>query len=312
MRPRIAPKLTPRPELDLEWDDVRLFLAVAETGSISAAARTLRLVQPTASRRLADLELRLGTPLFHRKPSGVSLTSAGERLVEPARKMAEWAGEVSRAAARADGPPSGLVRVATAPGVAFDFLAPFAAAMHDEHPELRLELSCSMHYVDLARGEADLALRMMPANRRELVTVATLEHANCVFVAERYARTLPKKPKVTDLRWIAWAPPFEQLPPNPQLAALIPDFEPAFTADNFLVMLRAMHAGMGAMVLGDVRHRFADTEGLVRLDLDLGPHAKSAIHLVAARSALDVPRIRAVAHLITKELDHARPKVKRR
>jgi DNA-binding transcriptional LysR family regulator len=307
MRSRIAP----RPDLELEWDDVRLFLAVAETGSISAAARTLRLVQPTASRRLADLELRFGAPLFHRKPSGVSLTAAGERLVEPARKMAEWAGEVSRAAARADGPPSGVVRVATAPGVAFEFVAPFAAAMREEHPALRIELLSSMHYLDLARGEADLALRMMPATRRELVTVATLEHANAVFVAQRYARTLPKKPRFADLRWIAWAPPFEQLPPNPQLAATIPDFEPAFTADNFLVMLRAMHEGLGAMVLGDVRHRFARTEGVVRLDLDLGPHAKSALHLVAARSALDVPRIRAVANLLAKELERAKPKPKR-
>ena len=76
------------------------------------------------SRRLADLEYRLGYPLFQRQVAGVLPTSAGERLLEPAKKMADWAGEVARAAAQGEtGGPRGVVRVTAPPGVAFNFVA---------------------------------------------------------------------------------------------------------------------------------------------------------------------------------------------
>ena len=112
----------------MTWEDMRLFLAVVETGSLSAAARRLRIAQPTVSRRLAEIEATLGDVLFVRSVEGTAPTSFGERLVEPARRMAEWAGELERAAARADTSPRGVVRLTAAPGVAFDFVAPFAAS----------------------------------------------------------------------------------------------------------------------------------------------------------------------------------------
>lgn len=84
--------------MNIPWDDVQLFLAIAETGSLSAASRQLRLGQPTVSRRLALLEHQLGYQLFRREVAGARLTSAGEKLLLPARRMAEWAGEISRAA----------------------------------------------------------------------------------------------------------------------------------------------------------------------------------------------------------------------
>lgn len=291
--------------MDIPWDDVQLFLAVAESGGLSAAARKLRIGQPTVSRRLAELERRLGYQLFLREAAGARLTSSGERLVEPARKMAEWAGEVTRTAAKGERAPEGVVRVTAPPGVAFDFLAPLAGWLRDKLPLVRLEVLSSINYLDLARGEADLALRGRPAEHADLVTVASLEHENAVFVAPEYARRLPAAPKMTELDWIAWAPPFEHLPPNPQLAAALPDFRPTFTADNFLVLLRAAQAGLGAIVLDRVAHRFAGAHGLVPLPLDLGPHAKGRTYLVCARSALDIPRVRAVAHALSDELARA-------
>jgi DNA-binding transcriptional LysR family regulator len=291
--------------MDIAWEDMRLFLAIAESGSLSAGARRLRIGQPTASRRLADLEYRLGYQLFRRLPAGVALTTPGERLLEPARRMAEWAGEVTRAAAKADHKPRGLVRVAAAPGVAFDFLAPFAAHVRKRYPELRLEVLASIQYLDLARGEADLALRSRPPSHPDLSLVGKLEHENAVFVSREYARRLPAKPGPADLAWIAWAPPYDNLPPNPELEALIPNFAPAFSSDNFLVMVRAAESGLGAMVLGRVRNRFAPKTNLVPLPFDLGPHKRSTLHLVAARSALEIPRVRAVADAITEELGRA-------
>jgi DNA-binding transcriptional LysR family regulator len=77
--------------MNIPWEDVRLFLAVAEAGSLSAASKRLHTTQPTVSRRLAELEATLGEPLFVRNAQGIALTSFGERLVEPSRRMAEWA-----------------------------------------------------------------------------------------------------------------------------------------------------------------------------------------------------------------------------
>ena len=72
--------------MDITWDDVRIFLAVAEAGSVSGAARQLRLGQPTISRRLAEMEQAIGSRLFARGVGGATLTSAGERLLAPAKK----------------------------------------------------------------------------------------------------------------------------------------------------------------------------------------------------------------------------------
>ena len=113
--------------MDISWDDIRLFLAIAETGSLSAAARRLRLGQPTMSRRLAILEDRLGYPIFLRSPLGASLTAAGEKLVEPAQRMAEWAGELERAAQLGEVSPAGVVRLTAPPGVVTRMRFPFGS-----------------------------------------------------------------------------------------------------------------------------------------------------------------------------------------
>jgi DNA-binding transcriptional LysR family regulator len=288
--------------MSLAWDDVQLFLAIAETGSLSAAAKRLKVGQPTVSRRLADLEYRLGTQLFQRQVAGAVLTSAGERLLEPARHMAEWAAEVERAAELGESSgPRGVVRVTAPPGVAFDFVAPFATVVRERYPDLKLQVLSAVERLDLARGEADLALRLQPTVSSELVVLGSITTPNAVMVAKSYAARLPRKPKLAELDWIAWAPPFDDVPPNPQLKALIPDFRPAFTSDNYLVQWRACEAGLGAMILGRVRHRFSLPSSLVPLDIDLGPYRESTMHLVCAKSALAVPRVRAVADLILAE-----------
>lgn len=292
----------------MSWEDVRLFLAVAETGSLSAAARKLRLGQPTMSRRIAELEASLGYALFRRGVRGVALSPEGLRLLEPARRMAEWAVELERAAAREDASPQGVVRITAPPGVAVDFLAPFAAWLREELPAVRLEVVASIQYLDLARREADLALRMRPPTQRDLVTVATLEHENAVFASRRYAARLPKNYGFADVQWIGWAPPLDRLSPNPELEALIPNFRPAFASDDFLVQLAAAEAGIGAVVLGRWVHRFTRARELVPLELPLGPHARSSLHLVSTKSALEIPRVREVAERLAVELrSPARP-----
>ncbi|MFY0567736.1 LysR family transcriptional regulator [Archangium lansingense] len=289
--------------MDIPWEDVRLFLAVAETGSLSGAARRLRIGQPTVSRRLAALEYTLGAALFRRGVEGASLTSAGERLLGPAKKMAEWAGEVGRAVESSDRSPRGLVRITATPFQSFDFLAPFGAWLAGKHPGLRLEVLSSIQYLDLNRGEADLALRAKAPTQEGLKEVLALEFENAVFVSKSLAAKLPRKPSLAELPWIAWAPPFDMVPPNPQLEELIPGFTPAFTSDNYLVQLAAAEAGLGAMVMARHRHRFSRPSSLVPLPIDLGPYQRGSLYLVCAKSALDIPRVRRVSELLVSELE---------
>jgi len=287
------------------WNHIELVVAVAESGSLSAAARALRITQPTASRRLAELEAELGEPLFVRAVGGSTPTAFGERLLVPARRMLEAAAEVGHAARDADPHPRGVVRVSAAPGMAHAFVAPFATLVGRELPEIRFEIVATTRYVDLVRREADLALRFQsPARRdqhKDLQVLAEVAHPTAAFAAPRYASSLPRGYTLADVAWIGWCAPFEQLPPNPQLAAAIPGFSPALAADDFLVQLRAAEVGAGALVLSRLVYRRAPPNPLVELSLDLGvPPARTQV--VAARASLAVPRIRAVAELMAEEL----------
>lgn len=284
---------------------MQLFLAIAEGRSLTAAARRLRVTQPTASRRLAQLEASIGEPLFVRSVEGVALTAAGERLLEPARRMADWAGEVERAAERTSSAPSGVVRITAPPGIAYDVLAPFAAWLRTKLPEVSLEVVASVQYLDLGRREADLALRV-GGGRSDLVTVAEREHGVGVYVAAALARSLPARPKPTDVPWIGWAAPLDHVSPNPELAARIPGWRPSFASDDFVTQLRAAEAGAGAIFLGRLRHRFSPPSSLVEIDVVGLPPVRSTLRLMCARSALDIPRVRAVADLIEAEMRRAK------
>ncbi len=290
--------------MNIPWDDVQLFLAVAESGSLSGAARALSVTQPTASRRLAQLEATLGDTLFARSVEGAVLTAFGERLLEPARRLAEWAGEIDRAAERRDRSPQGVVRITAAPGVAHDVLAPFSVFVRQKLPGVRLEVVSKVEYIDLARREADLALRMHRPAQKDLTVLASISYGVGAFASRDYVARLGKGYGPADLDWIGWAPPLEHLPPNPELARLIPGFRPAFACDDFLVQLKAAEEGAGAIFLGRVRHRFSRPTTLVELAVDLGRAITSSTHLVCAKSALDIPRVRAVAELLAAELEH--------
>jgi len=280
--------------MDIPWDDLRLFLAVAETGSLSAAARRLRLGQPTLSRRMAALEEQLDERLFTRGTGGVVLTAGGERLRPLALRMAEWASEAAGAVAKGRRGPIGRVRIAAPPGVAFDFLAPFAASMRAQAPGITLEVSAGIEYVNLLRGEADLALRTREPTDPDLVCLSETKVEVGVFAAASYARRLPKRYGVRELDWIAWAPPHTDVPPNPQLAALIEGFQPVFASNDYLVQLAALEAGVGAMVMGRPvgRSRFRHLRPLA-VTLGTTP-THASFYLVGAKRMIEAPRVRRV------------------
>lgn len=146
-----------------DWNDLRYFLAVAETGSTLAAGRALRVSQTTVARRVATLEQALGLKLFERRQAGYAATPAGEALLMKAQEVraaAEAFAATSSAQARE---ASGTVRLTTLEIYAVTILAPVLRDLHEAHPAIRIELDTTEEPRDLASGGADVALRGGPA-----------------------------------------------------------------------------------------------------------------------------------------------------
>jgi DNA-binding transcriptional LysR family regulator len=145
----------------LDWDDLRYFLAVVRSGSTKAAARALGVNQTTAARRITLLEEKVGTSLFERTPTGYRLAEDGAPLVAAAEAAeAEVARFADLAAMRGRGPST--LRVTTNEPLANVILAPAVRAFRVLYPDVRIEILVSPRQLDLAHGEADIALRAAP------------------------------------------------------------------------------------------------------------------------------------------------------
>jgi len=142
----------------LDWNDLRYFLAVAREGSTLAAGRQLRVSQTTVARRIAALEAAVGFPLFDKRQAGYALTPAGEGLMERARQVDVAATAFTEAAAAEKRDTSGTVRITTQE-IFMILLAPMLRELHEQHPEIMIELDDSQDFRDLGEGEADIALR---------------------------------------------------------------------------------------------------------------------------------------------------------
>ncbi|OHX14878.1 LysR family transcriptional regulator [Chromobacterium sphagni] len=143
----------------MDWNLVQSFLTVAEAGSMSAAAATMQLSQPTLSRQVAALEAAMGVSLFERGSRGLRLTQAGEALVAPARAMRTAASEVAIAADQEQQLLQGSVRI-TASEMATAFLLPeMLRDLRIEHPQIEIDIVASNDVDNLLEREADIAIR---------------------------------------------------------------------------------------------------------------------------------------------------------
>lgn len=182
----------------LDWNDLRYLLAVAEHGSLSAAARALAVNHSTVLRRIGRFEEQLAVRLFERLPTGYVLTSAGDALAGSARQIAETVTAVERRIVGQDLRLSGDVRVATTDTLALYILPPMLARFRVAHPHVQIELSAGNVQADLNRRDADIAIR--PTQRppdhlfgRKLCRVGYAPFASAGYLAEHPARTpLPK------------------------------------------------------------------------------------------------------------------------
>lgn len=147
---------------ELDWDDVRLFLAVLRAGSLRSAAGALGVSRPTASRRLTGLEARLGVPLFDRRSDGLHATAAGGALRPRAEAVEEAVRSLTRAAQGADPELRGTVRVTVPNIVAEELLLHDIVAFCRQWPQIEMEISGAYSVENLSQQQADVAIRFMP------------------------------------------------------------------------------------------------------------------------------------------------------
>lgn len=170
-------------------EDLRLLIAIGESGSLSSAARRLHLNHTSAWRRLGALEKRLGVRLFHRDRSGYSATLAGEEAWEVAEQLLSQLDRLERRLSGQDVRPSGVVRITTAETL-LNLIAPVVASLRVSHPGIVVELSATNAFLTLTRREADIAVRPAaerPAGlvARRLGTIASAVYGSPTYLAGR-------------------------------------------------------------------------------------------------------------------------------
>lgn len=273
----------------LDWDDLRVFLELARAGSLSAAARSLRLSHATVGRRLAALEATLGRSLMERRPDGYVLTAEGESV----RALAEAMDERAQAIRRREGDAAGLsgtVRLTMTQALADVFLIPRLGPLRAANPALNLEIIVDNRTLSLARREADLAIRLARPQRGDLVgrRLATLGYG--LYAAPDAPDTL-----------IAYDESMAELPEALWLDRHGGGRRVSFRSNSVQGQLAAAVAGFGTAFLPCM---LADgVPGLERRPQSgppPGPPLTREVWLLVHRDRREVPRVRAVIeHLVT-------------
>lgn len=169
----------------MDWNDLRLVLAVVQEGTLSGAARSLRVTHSTVFRRLGAIEQGLGVRLFERFRDGYSATPAGETAAALATRFADDFVALERRLSGQDLRPSGIVRMATTDTVC-TMLMRHVPALRAAHPEIRLEITISNAMANLTRREADVAIRPVPEPSETLVGRRIADIAHAIYGSPEY------------------------------------------------------------------------------------------------------------------------------
>lgn len=277
----------------MEWDDFKYLLAVARTGSLTAAAHVLRTSAATVGRRIMILEKRLGARLFDRSQNGYALTESGEAIRQKAEEVEEAVLSLEREAFGRDLRVSGKVRVATAEDIASFIIAPRLTEFRRSHPGIVLEIVSSWDVANLTRREADVAIRTARPNHGDYV-IRQIGTWNCaVYVSKRVAcarKLTGDQRRISDVEVITWSEEsrFRGGDWFEKHAAKAPV---VFAANSRHVQYAACKAGLGAAILPCIAAD--DDPDLMRL-ISAEQVRSVPLWLVAHRDLLRTARVRAV------------------
>jgi DNA-binding transcriptional LysR family regulator len=154
----------------MDWDNARIFLGIYKAGTLRGAAALLNIDQATVGRRLTAMEATLNAKLFLRTPSGYVPTPAGDAAARSAQLMEEAALQLEREMSGIDNRLSGTVRLATTDTMAHAFVIKAMRTLHDQHPDIHIELQINTQLSSLTRREADLAVRTIRPTSPDLIS----------------------------------------------------------------------------------------------------------------------------------------------
>ncbi len=174
----------------MQWDDLRIFLAVARDGSISGAAKRLGVQHSTVSRRIRSLEEMLATRLIERKTSGYELTEAGEELKLSASKVEVEILDVEGALSGQETGVSGELRVTAINNMASSILMPMFTRFSAVYPDIELHIVVSNKFARLAERDADIAIRLTNAPTDTLIGTRLVTVASAVYGERKYCSAL--------------------------------------------------------------------------------------------------------------------------
>lgn len=248
----------------MNWDDVRIFLAVARSGQILGAAKSLNLNHATVARRLTALEDALGSKLFTRKTNGSELSGAGERFLVHAERM-ESAMLAASESAGADSTLEGTVRVGAPDGFGVAFLAPRLGELTERHKGLRIELVPVPRAFSLSRREADIAVTLERPREGRLVARKLTDYRLGLYASRGYLDRHGTPTALDDLaghRLVGYVEDLLYTASLDYTAEFLKGWHSSFAVSSAMGQTEAVRAGAGIGIL----HAF-----MANRDTDLVP-----------------------------------------
>lgn len=281
----------------MNWDDVRIFLAVARAGQILGAAKRLELNHATVSRRIVALEESLKAKLFRRLTTGTELTEAGERFLGVAERM-----EADMIAARAEiagegSDVSGTVRIGAPDGFGVAFLAQRLGQLTERHPQLSLQLVPVPRSFSLSRREADIAITVDRPTEGRLVAGKLVDYSLGLYASQGYVEKHGSPASAKELtrhRLVGYVPDLVISPTLDYATEINPGWSASYAVSSALGQTEAVRSGAGIGILHTfIARNYPDLVPLTALGT-----IRRAYWLVYHESVRPLRRIQAVSAFI--------------
>jgi DNA-binding transcriptional LysR family regulator len=291
-----------------DWNDLKYLVALAEHGSALAAARALQVNASTVQRRLLELEERIGQPLVRRESTGYHLTDYGRELVPLARRVAEAVSGMELHIQAKRHELVGVIRVTCPEPLAHRITKmQLLDRFHARHPDLRVEWVMSDKYLDIAKGDADVALRSGDVPDSELVGRKVADSLWGVYASGQYLEQHGRPERIEDLRQHNIVG-FDESMANHRmmtwLREVAPDASIVARNNSVLGLLYSVKAGVGIaalpMPLGNGEPELVQLFGPV-------PELTRMWRLLTRPEIRHTPRISAFFDFVLEEIEALRP-----
>ena len=238
----------------MDWDDIRLFLAVARNGQLLAASRRLGINHATLGRRITALETSLGTRLLVRRTNGCELTPEGQVYFHAAERMeAEMLG-AQAATGQIDTSVAGTVRLGAPDGFGVSFLAPRLGRLMQQHPQLKVQLVPVPRSFSLSQREADIAITIERPEQGRLISSKLTDYSLGLYASQTYVASYGKPAEVEELRRHSRIGYVEDLIFSPSLnftGEVMRDWDAGFEISSAIGQTEAVRSGAGIGILHD-------------------------------------------------------------